>query len=363
VIFSRTRLVGIHLPISVLTAVYLWHILVMPPVVIALLLRLVVKGVAWIARAMLSPRKSMDSETSPVSPSIPESLTFIATGLTRRQLLATALVAAAPPVMGLAGVSWSLATLGSFRIRKIEVTYNNLPPALEGATIAHLSDTHLGRFTTRDDVARVVEAANRLSPDVFAFTGDLIDFDLADLPDGIDLLQRLQPRSSVIVCEGNHDLFQNRFEFERQVTNSGISLLMNESRTLMVRGYPMQFLGMKWGSPETGREPLVPEMADLTLARRRSDAFTVLLAHHPHAFDPAAEAGINLTLAGHTHGGQVMLTPNLGPGPMMYKYWSGLYRKRDAACIVSNGIGNWFPLRVNAPAEIVHVTLRGMRNS
>ena len=95
---------------------------------------------------------------------------------------------------------------------------------------------------------------------------------------------------------------------------------------------------------------------------RRSDAFQILLAHHPHAFDPAAAVGIPLTLAGHTHGGQIMLTDQLGAGPAMYRYWSGLYHKqaahRDAALVVSNGVGNWFPLRINAPAEIVHITLR-----
>jgi predicted MPP superfamily phosphohydrolase len=57
-----------------------------------------------------------------------------------------------------------------------------------------------------------------------------------------------------------------------------------------------------------------------------------------------------------------MLTRSLGAGPLMFKYWSGLYRNRDAlrdsALVVSNGVGNWFPLRINAPAEIVHVTLR-----
>ena len=70
-----------------------------------------------------------------------------------------------------------------------------------------------------------------------------------------------------------------------------------------------------------------------------------------------------LTLAGHTHGGQLMLPGGIGPGPLMYRYWSGLYRQPTptggaAACVVSNGVGNWFPLRMNAPAEIVHLTLR-----
>ncbi len=97
------------------------------------------------------------------------------------------------------------------------------------------------------------------------------------------------------------------------------------------------------------------------LPGRDPDAFTILLAHHPHAFDPAAAAGIPLTLTGHTHGGQLMLTKDIGAGPAMFRYWSGLYRKGKRALVVSNGVGNWFPLRINAPAEIAHLTLRRER--
>src|SRR2546421_1200827 len=93
-------------------------------------------------------------------------------------------------------------------------------------------------------------------------------------------------------------------------------------------------------------------------ALRNRDQFQILLAHHPHAFDPAAAAGIPLTLSGHTHGGQLMLGEHVGAGPILFRYWSGPYRKGDATLVVSNGVGNWFPLRVNAPAEIAHLTLR-----
>lgn len=350
-IWSRAVDSTMQLPGPLAAMVYLWHLLVMPPVLIALIGRSVVRGIRWTIETVRQrkPAPNPQPAAAVVAP---------AAGPTRRQLLATALVAATPPLAGVVATSTALATLGSFRVRKIDIAYANLPAALDGATIAHLSDTHLGRFTTRDDVTRIVEATNRLNADVVAFTGDLIDFDLSDLPTGIDLMQRLQPRNRVVMCEGNHDLFQNRREFENAVLNAGVPLLLNEGQTVDIRGYPMQFLGMAWGSAMAGRDPLLIDSATATLSRRRSDAFAVLLAHHPHAFDFAAQQGVPLTLAGHTHGGQVMLTPSIGPGPMMYKYWSGLYRKDAAACVVSNGIGNWFPLRVNAPAEIVHITLK-----
>jgi uncharacterized protein len=94
------------------------------------------------------------------------------------------------------------------------------------------------------------------------------------------------------------------------------------------------------------------------LRHRDPDAFPILLAHHPHAFDPAIKAGLPLTLSGHTHGGLVMLDQHEGVGPILFRYWSGLYTRGSSQLVVSNGVGNWFPLRVQAPAEIVHLTLR-----
>ena len=83
--------------------------------------------------------------------------------------------------------------------------------------------------------------------------------------------------------------------------------------------------------------------------------FPILLAHHPHAFNAAR--GLPLTLSGHTHGGQLMLNEQLGAGPVLFRYWSGLYGDGDRRLVVSNGAGNWFPLRLNAPAEILHLPL------
>jgi uncharacterized protein len=111
----------------------------------------------------------------------------------------------------------------------------------------------------------------------------------------------------------------------------------------------------RWGSRS---EEGVRAGVENVLKQRRSDTFAILLAHHPHAFDPAADAGVPLTVGGHTHGGQFQLIEDVDFGQLMYKYWSGLYRKGDSFTSISNGIGNWFPLRINVPCEIIHLTLR-----
>ncbi|HEX4125599.1 MAG TPA: hypothetical protein VHY37_12790, partial [Tepidisphaeraceae bacterium] len=95
-------------------------------------------------------------------------------------------------------------------------------------------------------------------------------------------------------------------------------------------------------------------------AQEARGGFPILLVHHPHAFDPAAAHGFPLILSGHTHGGQIMLTRNIGAGPLRFRYWSGVHRIGDSRLTISNGVGNWFPLRINAPTEIVHITLKKM---
>jgi uncharacterized protein len=249
--------------------------------------------------------------------------------------------------------------LNRFRIRRMDVHVPTLPAALEGMTIAHVTDVHIGRFTGPDILPEIVEQTNALNSDLVLLTGDLIDFSLGDLSKGIELVKGLKSRHGVYMCEGNHDLFENRVKFERRVLDAGIPLLLNAESTISINNERVQVLGIRWGSSLDRRDSRVDGHVRETVTLRRPDAFPILIAHHPHAFDQAAAASIPLTLTGHTHGGQFMLSDSIGAGPLMFKYWSGLYRKPNgSALVVSNGTGNWFPLRVNAPAEILHLTLR-----
>ena len=169
----------------------------------------------------------------------------------------------------------------------------------------------------------------------------------------------MEARFGVAIIEGNHDLIENPREFETRVRASGIPFLLDESIIVNVHGFPVQLLGLRWTRAYgEGRDAAIGAEVKKLLEQRNAGAFPILLAHHPHAFDAAAEAQMPLTLSGHTHGGQLMLNEQLGFGPALFRYWSGLYERGASKLIVSNGVGNWFPLRVNAPAEIVHLTLR-----
>jgi uncharacterized protein len=264
-----------------------------------------------------------------------------------------------PPVFTLSLTGIAMAQLNNVRVRRFVLPIATLPKELDGITIAQVSDMHVGRFTNGEVLQKMVRMVNEMRADLVLLTGDLINDALADLDTGLELARALEARFGLAIIEGNHDLIENPAEFERRVRASGIPFLLDESTVIDVHGFPVQLLGLSWTRIHgQGRDAAIAAAVKNLLEQREAGAFPILMAHHPHAFDAAADAGLPLTLSGHTHGGQLMLNEQLGFGPALFRYWSGLYTRGRSKLIVSNGVGNWFPLRVNAPAEIVHITLR-----
>jgi uncharacterized protein len=273
-------------------------------------------------------------------------------GVSRRQMMRT--TALALPVLGTLGTTAiSIPQKTRFRVRPIALRIPGLPAALDGLTITHISDTHVGKFTRGHVLDGMVETVNRLKSDLVLLTGDLIDHSIDDLPEALDMIERLNPGRGLFNIEGNHDLFDGPEAFASGHADRGIPLLRDQLARLRVRGHPVEILGMRWSRRDEAMRSQVAALTELG----DPDAFPILLGHHPHAFDAAADHGIPLTLAGHTHGGQLMLTRDIGAGPMLFRYWSGIYQKHASSLVVSNGAGNWFPLRTAAPAEILHLTL------
>lgn len=343
-------------------AVYLWHILFLPVGCVIVLPDVVrrIRAQQKVDQPSLNSQSTVGTSTAP----------------TRRQVLGAS-IAALPPLLTLATTGIAETQWGAFRVRRVTLRLPSLPPDLDGLTIAHVTDLHIGRFMPPALAGPIADAINAMPVDLVAFTGDLIDVTLPSVLPGIEFIRRLNPRHGLVMIEGNHDVMRDADRFEKPVKDAGLPLLLDEAMTVRVAGRatPVQFLGITWGNLKFGSQihrhgrernrrfrvesdETAAESVARVAALRAPGAFPILLAHHPHAFDPGAAAGFPVVLSGHTHGGQLMLTKNIGAGPLRFRYWQGVYQKPSSKLFISNGVGSWFPLRVNAPAEIVHLTLR-----
>jgi hypothetical protein len=324
-VVARSTALRLHewVPMPLIAFSYLWNVIVAPATALSI-------GVSAVARRLLRPLRP------PVPPD-----------LSRRTLLRAPL-AFVPSLAAGGTLAFALPALHDFRVRRLRVPLPRLPERLDGATLVHLSDMHYGKFTKGEMVDRVVDTVNGLDADLVFFTGDLIDLSLGDLPAALDALARIHAKQGLFACEGNHDLIEDGAAFRRRAREARVNLLLDESRTIEVRGEPVRIHGTTWRRDAAARREAVRNASD-------GEGFPILLAHHPHTFDDAL--AFPLTFSGHTHGGMLMWNERLGAGPVLFRYWSGLYERDGRALVVSNGIGNWFPLRTRAPAEILHVTL------
>jgi uncharacterized protein len=334
---------SLYIPQAVMAAIVIWNYLGLAAVMMG--------GFIYAGVRLIQRRSKKTAPDYPVP--APENKD----SLSRREFFG-ACAALSPCVFtfGLTGVAMS--QLNRFRLRRFDLAIPSLPKALDGLTIAHISDIHVGEWTHGRILRDMVNTTNNLKADLVVVTGDTINYEISDLAGALDHVKKMQGRYGTWMIEGNHDLYVNPFEFERSVKASGIPLLLDESMVSIVRGYPVQFFGIRWMEGlGRHRDEVTALQVRALMEQRRPEAFPIFLAHHPHSFDAAVEAKLPLTLTGHTHGGQLMLDNELGVGPALFRYWSGHYQKNDSQLIISNGVGNMFPVRINAPAEIVHITL------
>jgi predicted MPP superfamily phosphohydrolase len=242
------------------------------------------------------------------------------------------------------------------------VVVDDLPPAFAGLRITHLSDLHIGELIPPARLGAIIDAANERRGDLVAVTGDFVDLKLNVLDEVIAQLGRLRAPLGVFMVPGNHDYLMDGPRLVRRFHDAGLDLLINEHRVIVHRGARLVVGGIDY-SHHAHRLTRFTRRAFDAAPRHDADTMRLLLAHHPHAFDPARdEQGVRLTLAGHTHGGQVVLAegPRVGRlslGAMNFRYAHGLYSRNGHHLHVTSGIGASFPWRYRCPAEIVSLTL------
>jgi len=280
--------------------------------------------------------------------------------LSRRQFLARATYGYAAAGLGLSAYGiWSAERLPTITRRVL--VFPDLPPGLEGLRIAHLSDVHAGIHMLGEKMEGIVAQTNALRPDLIVQTGDMIDISPSFIPDYVRAFRDLQAPLGVVTVLGNHDRYTGEDAVIRGVRDAGQVFVQNGAHVIEHRGAALALVGID--DPRNWRAD-DPQDADLDLALRRTpganEAFRILLAHRPGAFDGAAPRGIPLTLAGHIHGGQFYL-PVIGwsPGRLITKYVMGHFRQGASQLYVSRGIGVvGVPLRVFVPPEIALFELR-----
>lgn len=249
-----------------------------------------------------------------------------------------------------------------------DVWLTALPDELDGLRIAHLSDLHVGHLFTPAKLTGVIGACGELGADLIAVTGDFVDFSLNVLDSVLDAVSQLHAPLGVHLVPGNHDYLDDAPALLRRFEQAGLPMLLNRHVTLDCRGRSITVAGIDWAgkTPDLSRLVRQSVAIDEHQPRAKSD-LRLLLAHHPHAFDEAHRQGIDLTLSGHTHGGQLMLTKGIngkrpvGLGSLAFRYPAGLYQRGESRLYVTTGVGSWFPWRLNAPAEIACLTLHAGR--
>jgi len=232
-----------------------------------------------------------------------------------------------------------------------EVTSHRIHPSLEGLRIVHISDVHVRTGIKPRHLHRAVELANALRPDLVMLTGDYVCFSPRPAPRLTEALRHLD--APAFATLGNHDHWSGATEIRHALERAGVDVLVNEHRAVKVGDAQVHIVGID-DSITGNHDP------DRAFDGVPEDATRVVLAHDPNFADSLVPYRPALVLSGHTHGGQVYfrrLTPYVSQR-MGVKYLAGFFEVDGAVLYVNRGLGASVPVRVGAPAEVAHLTLR-----
>ena len=253
-------------------------------------------------------------------------------------------------------------------LKHITFTSPDLPPYFDGYRLVQITDFHLGSFPPGNDfVQKVVDATNNEEPDMILFTGDLVNNQASEVEPYLDTLGQLHASDGIYSIWGNHDyceygnnhsigaLKRNRRMLYGYQESLGWHQLMNEHHVVSHGMASIAVIGVEnpGQPPFTNRSNLKKAMKGLN-----PDMFKILLSHDPHHWRrEVVGKKIQLTLAGHTHTGQLKIG-KWTPARMAFKEWGGAYRIGEQMLYVSSGIGGSFPFRLGAWPELTVITLK-----
>jgi predicted MPP superfamily phosphohydrolase len=242
----------------------------------------------------------------------------------------------------------------AFEIEEVVVRVAGLPRALDGYTIAQVSDLHAGVMVGERELREGFERVAQIRPDLVVATGDLVDFDAAYAPLISRALAGARARDGVYAILGNHDYYTGAPEVVAAVDRAGVELLVNAgTRIRPFDGGGFALLGVDdlWARRSGGRGPDL----ERAIAMVPESVPRILLAHQPRYLD-RSHGQVALQLSGHTHGGQI--NPGFRPADMFMPYVAGRYEKSGTVMWVNRGFGVVGPpARIGAPPEVTKIIL------
>jgi predicted MPP superfamily phosphohydrolase len=341
----------------------------------------------WL-RGMDVARNTPTPQTSAQNSSIPAAVEIVADPGRRYFFRAATAAAGAAPFLG-AMYGFAAERL-NYQVRRVEIPMPNLPSALDGMKIVQISDIHLSSYMSRAQVRRAVDMANDLGADLAVVTGDLITGMSDPIADAVDEIRHLHAPLGIWGCNGNHEIYaQAEDEAGYLYAQAGMKLLRQENAQITFKGAQFNLIGVDYQRERTSRGQRQQTLAQVEPLIRR-DMPNILLSHNPNSFNRAAELGIELSLAGHTHGGQIqveILDHRLSPARFITDYIAGLYQRplfaaaptqraasesrtstppqlashssAMASIYVNRGLGTvGAPVRLGVPPEITLIVLR-----
>lgn len=249
-----------------------------------------------------------------------------------------------------------------FVTRRVDIPVRGLDKDLDGYTIVHLSDMHIGAMTPKWWGQRWIDRANEESGDAVVVTGDMVTSGVAFHDDIADLVGKLKAKDGVFVSMGNHDYFGEGEPLIGLLIQKGARVLRNEGLVIdrtSDRGAGARFFLAGIDDTWTKRANL-----DLSLEARPDGMSTVLLAHDPDRFPAAVKKGVDLVLSGHTHGGQIavpFIARHINASKLAHHYHLGLYEEGEAKLYVHPGLGTTGPpIRLGVAPAVVVLRLRAV---
>ena len=274
-----------------------------------------------------------------------------------RRLFFYRIGAASVGTLGILSGAWGMfKATGNLIVVTVDVPIKGLPIAFDGYTIVQLSDVHLGPTQGQAWMKKVVQVSNEIKPDLVAITGDLVDGSVDQLRQDVAPLADLKSKDGSYFVTGNHEYYFDAGAWIKHLPTLGIRVLSNERITLKRKRASLDLAGV---GDQTGLSmpPYKGTNIAAALKGKAADRRSILLAHQPRVAEEASQHGVDLVLAGHTHGGQIWPFHYLVY--LQQPYLKGLNNHKGTQVYVSQGTGTWGPpIRIGTVAELTKIVLR-----